>query len=185
MVKPIVSPEILHRLLLPDYEAGLLTWKSRTADMFAGSHKVAEGNCKSWNARRADKPAFHRVHTNGYLCGIIYGRRYYAHRVIWAMHTGVWPNEIDHLNHDRANNRIKNLREVSHKENSRNQSISISNKSGVTGIHWHVECCKWLANITVNYKTIHLGLFVEKDDAIAARKAAEIEYGFHPQHGEK
>jgi len=68
--------------------------------------------------------------------------------------------------------------------NLRNQKLRKTNSSGVCGVYWHKGCGKWYACIHVNYKNKHLGYFVNKEDAIAARKQAEFEYGFHPNHGQ-
>ena len=91
--------------------------------------------------------------------------------------------EIDHVDHDRSNNKWNNLRVVCRKLNSRNLSKNKTNSSGYTGVNWHTSKNKWRAYIMVDYKQVYLGLFKEKEDAIAARKAAEIKYGFHNNHG--
>ena len=65
----------------------------------------------------------------------------------------------------------------------RNAKLSSSNTSGTVGISWYHINGKWAAYIRVNYKKIHLGYYTNKDDAIKARKAAEVKYGFHENHG--
>ena len=114
----------------------------------------------------------------------ICGSMYKAHRLIWLLHYGEWPKQfIDHIDGNGLNNRIENLRDVNHTENLRNQRKSVRNTSGATGVYWCHYPPKWQARIRVNKKQIHLGYFTNKEDAIAARKAAEAEYGFHPNHG--
>jgi hypothetical protein len=115
--------------------------------------------------------------TRGYTQIRIDGKDYYVHRLIFFMMMGRWPEgEIDHINGDRSDNRWCNLREVSHAENSRNRRTQTTNTSGVTGVYWHAAAGKWVAQIQVGRKQIHLGLFVEFDDAVAARRAAELEH---------
>ena len=112
------------------------------------------------------------------------GKKYYAHRLAWLYTYGDWPkDQIDHLYQDSLNNRLINLREVTNAENLKNRKRQNNNRSGVTGVHFHNKAQKWEAYITVNFKRIYLGHFDLKDDAIVARKNAEVEYGFHPNHG--
>ena len=112
------------------------------------------------------------------------GKLYYAHRLAWLCTYGAWPkNHIDHIDQDSTNNRLINLRDVSHAENHKNQKLRNRNTSGVTGVYFHNKAQKWAAQIKANGKYIHLGLFSLKDDAVRARRNAEVEYGFHPNHG--
>jgi hypothetical protein len=97
-----------------------------------------------------------------------------AHRMAVAMTQGVWPfGEIDHINRNRADNRIANLREVSHQKNCQNRSMAQNNKSGVTGVSWHVGAQKWQCHLNFGCKSMYLGLFENINDAAAARKKAE------------
>lgn len=121
----------------------------------------------------------------GYLVACIDYRRYQLHRLIWLYVHGVWPeNQIDHIDQDPSNNRLENLREVDATANLRNQPRSPHNKSGFTGVCWDRARGKWSAEIYAE-KKIHLGRFDNIDDAIDARKAANIKYGFHENHGKK
>jgi len=107
-----------------------------------------------------------------------------AHRVAWALYYDEWPNgTIDHINGDKLDNRIENLRCVSSIENARNAALGANNTSGVVGVHLHKDTGKWTAQIRANDKTIALGLFKKKGDAIIARKAAEKVLGYHENHG--
>ena len=83
---------------------------------------------------------------------------------------------VDHINHDRIDNRKENLRVCSIRRNTMNQSRSKNNTSGVTGVGWDKKSNKWIAYIKVNYRQITLGRFSNIDDAIEARRNAEIEY---------
>ena len=83
---------------------------------------------------------------------------------------------VDHINHDKKNNMISNLRWATKTENNQNKSIMKNNTSGYSGITFVEKSNKWRAIITVNKKPKHLGYFVLKEDAITARANAEILY---------
>ena len=84
--------------------------------------------------------------------------------------------EIDHINGKPYDNRKENLRIVTHMQNMKNIKLSVSNTSGYKGVHWCKLEKKWKAFIAVNKRTIHLGTFANKEDAINARKEAEKKY---------
>lgn len=121
----------------------------------------------------------------GYLVFMLGKTQYTVHRVIWAIQTGKWPIEVDHINHDKQDNRWCNLREVTHSSNGKNLSLKKNNTSGITGVVWNKERKKWQAQIAPNGKMITLGRFENLEDAIDARKKAELKYGFHSNHGTK
>ena len=125
------------------------------------------------------------VHSSGYLRTEIKGKRYRIHRLIFLYHHGYMPTQTDHINGIRDDNRISNLRDVSVSENNKNQKIPCNNTSGHMGVTWDKARKKWLAHIMVCKKAINLGRFKDIDDAITARKAGEIQYGFHKNHGRK
>ncbi len=98
--------------------------------------------------------------------------------------TGAMPcDEIDHIDHDRCNNRWENLREVTHRENSMNTSMRSDNTSGAMGVSFAKREQKYNAYIHVDGKRKSLGYFEDINDAIAARVAAEVEFGYHVNHG--
>lgn len=133
-----------------------------------------------------DSEAFTYIHDNGYRRGYINRRRYYAHRVAWAIHFGAWPQKsIDHINHDRQDNRLSNLREADHKTNGRNRKLSSNNKSGFNGVGWVKRVSMWQARIKINGKLKHIGFYSDITDAVTARRRAEREHGFHENHGRK
>ena len=177
--KQILNPDELRNLLDYDPETGVLTWKPRPASMFPDERAASR-----WNARFAGRPAFATVNGNGYLVGGIAGRMHKAHRVCWAILHGEWPTvEIDHENGDRTDNRNANLRAVTPVENHHNKKRPENNTSGVIGVCWHKPSGKWLARIMASGKEKCLGYFRDIAEAAAARKAAEIELGFHANHG--
>jgi hypothetical protein len=119
-----------------------------------------------------------------YMAIQIDGKQYYAHRLAWLYTFDAWPeNQLDHIDQNSLNNRLVNLRDVPYSENSKNRKRQKNNKSGVTGVYFINESQKWLASIRVNRKQITLGFFNLKDDAITARKNADVKYSFHPNHG--
>ena len=91
--------------------------------------------------------------------------------------------ELDHINHIKSDNRLVNLREVTHLENTKNARMMKNNKSNFTGVSFHKRDKIWQASICVNYKDIYLGSFNTKEEAIKARLTAEEKYNFHPTHG--
>lgn len=178
--RKLPSPRVLRRLLDYDPETGELKWKERPVWMFPSGSAGRSGHASTWNKKNAGNVAFPSVGNHGYKVGSVLGISMTAHRMVWALHHGEWPShQIDHINHVRSDNRIINLRVVTQSENGRNMTRSKRNKSGVTGVFWVEERQKWLARI----KNKHVGIFTNKSDAIAARKAAEKKYGFHPNHG--
>jgi hypothetical protein len=94
-----------------------------------------------------------------------------------------WPDELDHINGDKGDNRIVNLREVTRAENNKNKSRYKQNSSGFTGVGWHKVTKKWAAKIRVDGRDYHLGVFASIEAAKEARAAAEKHYGFHENHG--
>jgi hypothetical protein len=124
------------------------------------------------------------MNDNGYRRISIHGKRYYAHRLAFLYMNGSLPeSDTDHINHCRDDNRWDNLRRVTREENLKNQTIRTDNTSGVVGVRWFKRDGNWQARINHKGKEIHLGYFTEKGVAIQARLAAEIKYGFHPNHG--
>lgn len=126
------------------------------------------------------------VESDGYVRVRVLGKPYQAHRVIWEMIKGKIPDgmQIDHLNHIRDDNRIENLRLVTHKENHKNKKIYSTNTSGACGVSWCKSNLKWHAQIKSDNKTINIGYFNCIELAIEARIAMEQQSGFHKNHGE-
>lgn len=185
MKRETIDVETLRSLFLCNAETGELFWKSRPPEAFTCSGQLSRETCsRTWNTKNAGKRALNTTSSDGYCRGEVAGRYLLAHRVIWAMIYGEWPSQpIDHINGNPADNRISNLRSVSLSENQRNRRISKNNQSGVCGVSWRPTRKKWGAVIRAGGKQIHLGSFDLKADAIAARKAAEIEHGYHQNHG--
>ena len=119
----------------------------------------------------------------GYRRTKIDGTFYFVHRIIWLMTYGEWPEQIDHINHIGDDNRVENLRNVTHRENHLNQSTQKNNTSGVMGVYWHAPGKKWVARINIDGVSTHIGYFDNIFDAACARKSEEIRCGYHQNHG--
>ncbi|MEM8661902.1 MAG: HNH endonuclease signature motif containing protein [Pseudomonadota bacterium] len=159
-----------------DYEpdTGRLIWRERPASHFV--NKGAQVRC---NKAYAGTEAGTICKTSGYRVTSIKGKSITVHRVVWLLQTGSWPaDQIDHIDRDKANNRWENLRAVDQLTNQKNRPISRNNKSGKTGASWSPKNNRWRASICANGRRVYLGLHKNKADAIAARVAAEKQYGF-------
>lgn len=175
-----VTVEVLRELIDYDPATGKMFWRRRERKWFNDNHEHPR-----WNTRYAGKECFNYVNA-GYMRSKIFGKDYAAHRVAWALHHGAWPDGlIDHIDGDRQNNRIANLRVVTPLENSRNTSLGCKNTSGCLGVRFERQSGKWVASIRDAGRQIRLGSFAEKGDAVAVRKAAERELGYHPNHGRR
>ena len=174
-----LTPSILHELLIYEPDTGAMFWRPRSRARF-----TTDVSFKAWNTDNAGKPAFTALCKNGYRSGAIFGKVYRGHRIAMAMHLGRMLTDkefIDHINGNRGDNRAENMRLVDRKQNMRNAKRPSDNTSGVIGVS-RFKGCKgkpWRARI--HQKDI--GIFATFEEAVAARKAAEIEYGYHKNHG--
>lgn len=133
-------------------------------------NKVAECIIDTDSIDKIKKIKWH-ISDNGYVIG---GReKIRMHRLlICAKGSDI----VDHINGNRLDNRMCNLRIVTTKQNSYNKGLLSSNTSNVTGVHFHKKANKWCASITHNGKYIYLGLYKDKEEAIIVRKNAELKY---------
>ena len=119
------------------------------------------------------------VNRSGYVQIKLMGKCYLAHRLAWLYEYGVFPvADTDHIDQDKTNNRIANLRTATRSENKQNVGLQRNNTSGYRGVTWCKQRCKWRAGIKLNRKLRHLGYFTDVVDATAAYAAAAIM--FHP-----
>ena len=132
-----------------DYKDGNLIWK------FAKSRRVKTGDIAGYLAHE------------GYIDIGVDGGIYKAHRLIYFYHNGYFPLFIDHIDGNRSNNKIQNLRSATISQNAMNQKISTKNSSGVKGVYWHKRDKKWVVQLKVNFKRHYFGYFNDK-------KAAEL-----------
>lgn len=119
----------------------------------------------------------------GYLVMQFDGKLYKVHHIVYYINTGVWPNMLDHIDGNRLNNSIENLRIADHTTNNRNQKIRKTNTFGTVGVSFYNNVKKWSAEIFDKGKKISLGWYNDKNEAVAARKSAEIAFGYHKNHG--
>lgn len=155
----LISAEDIRNILSYDPASGLFLWKVDR------SYRVKAG----YKAGHVTPLGYHAIE--------IAGRKFMAHRLAWLIVSGKWPAfDIDHLNGDRLDNRIENLREASRSENCSNKLSRCDSKSGVKGVFWNKKLSKWQAQISKNGKQIYLGVFETMDEAKAAyrRAAAEL-----------
>ena len=179
---PELTQELVKRLFYYDPDTGVLTWKIRPCSDF-----IDDAACRRTNTRNAGRTAGGmtiKTRTNRYMTVQVFGVGYRMHRIIYLWVYGRLPTkQIDHIDGNGLNNKICNLRDVSATNNRRNSGIGNTNSSGTLGVSWRKCNKKWEAHIGVNNKNVRLGTFDTKDEAIKARKAAELRYGYHPNHG--
>lgn len=163
----MITADILRTQLNYDLVSGVFTWKMAKQGVkigsVAGTVFAGKGNYKRWRIV---------INTKGYL----------AHRLAWLYVYGVWPkDQIDHIDGDALNNRIDNLREAAHSENSQNRNKQNNNKSGFMGVHWNKRADKWHAQIKHQGVRHHLGYFDTPEEAHAAYLKAKAElHTFQP-----
>ena len=120
----------------------------------------------------------------GYMSANIDKKMYLIHRLVWLYINGSFPKGfIDHIDGNKQNNSIDNLRDVTPEESNKNLPTPTDNTSGVIGVSWSNHGNMWLARINNNKKTVNLGYFKDFEDAVSARKQAEVNYGYHENHG--
>jgi hypothetical protein len=150
-----MNSQDLHHLF--ECRDGVLYWKKPKA------HRCKAGD----KAGSVDKDGYNQVHLSG--------GRVPAHKIIWCMAYGEMPEMLDHINGDRADNRLSNLRVVTKRENNMNRAKRTDNKSGFTGVRWHKQRGKWNARIKLDGKEISLGMYESFGEAVNARLKAEAE----------
>jgi hypothetical protein len=149
----------LKKVLAYDKDSGLFTWIS------GGRHNRLAGRI----AGSADE----------YIIVTVMGLRLKGHRLAWKMHYGVDPvGEIDHINGNKHDNRIANLRDCKKSDNGKNAGLSKRNKSGFRGVTQHTGREKWIASISIDGKNKHLGVFDTPEEAgEVAELARSLYYG--------
>ena len=135
-------------------------------------------------AKKGDEVGY--VRKEGYRCIVFRCKPYRVHRIIWLLEKGYIPKkQLDHINHDKDDNRIENLREVTHQENGKNQKLSIRNRSGFNGVSFDTTNKRWVASIGHNNKVLFLGRFDTIKEAVDVVSIKKKELCFHKNHGLK
>jgi len=159
----MITQSELKKQLKYNESTGIFTWNLTKSGVLIGS--IA--GCES----------------GGYITIGLFGKPRSAHRLAFLYMTGEIPEQVDHINHKKADNRWGNLRPANNKINQQNKPLSKANKSGFNGVVWSKKSNKWHSNIHIGDKNISLGFFDNIFDAINARKKANKKYGFHKNHG--
>jgi len=179
-----LTAEIARELLTYNPDTGKLYWKERPVKYFKNPNYT-----KRWNTRWAGKEALTAItrRKSGQIArldGYVFNKNYHTHRIAWLIYYGEWPkNQIDHINQDPTDNRIENLRDVTQLENLKNQALRSNNKSGYIGVHFEKSKQKYRARVQINNNRKHIGYYNTIEEAAAARAVANINYNFHPNHG--
>lgn len=148
-----------------DYQDGFLVWKKSFGTIKAGKRVQSISN-------------------RGYVVVQVAKKRYLAHRIIWLLLNGRMPTMIDHVDGNKQNNLIENLREVDNTLNHWNEKKRSTNKSGHKGVWWHKQSKRWEASCRVNKKQITVGRYERIEDAVEAiRKFREQNHGEYTNHG--
>ena len=172
---PIIA-EMVRQLLDYNPDTGIFIWRKRPISMFSDGKQTAEHNCAIWNGKWSGNKAGVLMES-GYIKIVINRKPYRAHRLAWVYIYGVWPKEIDHINGDRADNRIENLRVVTKSQNQMNRkALSRPTASGVKGVTFHSKTGKWRTRIMVGKKMISLGLYATVEEAASVRRKAAEKY---------
>lgn len=165
----MVTQSKLKELLVYNPNTGTFTWKHCS--------NITTGG-KVFNSQFAGRIA--GCLNRGYVRIRIYKQKYEAHRLAWLYMTGnLPPDDIDHINMDRSDNRWANLRLAVRSENRMNVHNRSDNTSGRKGVWWNIREKKWQAAISAYGKRYHLGYFISYEDACKAREQAERNH-----HGE-
>ena len=159
MTTQILTAARLQTLLMYDANTGVFTWRA------------TRRNCKQGAiAGTLDARGYRRISVDSKI--------YLAHRLAWLYEIGQWPLcELDHINRQRDDNRIVNLREANRTINTQNTNLRKDSQTGYRGVGWHKASKRWRARIQVNGKMLELGYFADMDDAAKAyATAAQIHH---------
>lgn len=151
--------EELNDWLAYDQETGQITWRKRIQAHKGWKHPGDQ--CGG-------------IQSNGYRQIIFRRSSYLAHRLAWFLYYRQHPPGcIDHINGDRDDNRIINLRPATRSQNCMNSTVRKTSKSGVKGVTWCSKRGQWRATLEKNGLVLLSARYDKLDDAVAARRAAE------------
>lgn len=186
--RTLPSQRVLREILDYDPISGTAIWKNRSEKHFSSIDK--KRSVSNFNTNIAGSSAYAKG-TGGYSQIQIrvpsdhsfLDGNFLAHRIIWQLVHGDVPFVLDHINGDRTDNRLLNLRDGSGGLNSKNMKLHCGNTSGVPGVYRCSKTGAWSAQIHMGEKFQRLGRFATFNEAVAARKAAEKVLGYHKNHG--
>ena len=159
-----------HEFLIADFESGTIRWKPR-----AREHFPSDRAWKIWNTRDAGEIAGSTT-LQGYRRIKMFGKQYLSHRILYEMANGPIAEclQIDHIDQNKGNNALSNLRLATDTENRYNCSVRANSASGIKGVYWHKHRGRWAAAIRHNGRTMHLGLFDTKGMAAVSYAKASL-----------
>lgn len=127
---------------------------------------------------RKDFPVGH-INKRGYVCISINNIQFKAHRLAILYMTGKWPDQTDHANHIKHDNRWCNIRSVTAKENGRNRKLGSNSSDIIMGVYKCTDGPGWKIYIS----KVYLGRKDSYFDACCVRKSAELKHNYHSNHG--
>ena len=167
-----LTKELLDELLHYDMNTGYFTWKVRARCYFK-----SESSWKSWNTRYSNTRVG-SIDGKGYLHVSIFKKLYRLHRLVFLHLYGEIPKYVDHINRDKTDNRIENLRPCDCKGNAGNSGVHSHNTSGYRGVSLNSKTGKYHAQIKIHGKQTYIGRFDTKiEAAVAYNKKAQEHFG--------
>jgi hypothetical protein len=126
----------------------------------------------------------HKTNSNGYFVANFGNTTYLYHRLIFLFHHQTLSKMIDHINHNKTDNRIENLRAATNTQNQQNANLRRDNASGIKNVHWHAKTSKWRVCLRVNKKKVWIGEFIDIELAeLVATEARNKHHGVYACHG--
>lgn len=172
----LVNQETVNSLMEYNEVTGKAFWKVRGCGLFNSSRIWA-----CWNSRYAEKEIGCVDKDTGYIKFAIGNKTYYLHQIIWILRFGHKPKFIDHIDHNKTNNRLVNLREVERVGNATNMPKRQDNTSGRVGV-WR-QRKKWVGEICIGGITTKSIPFLSYAEACEWRSMMERSLSFHENHG--
>jgi hypothetical protein len=160
-----MKQEEAHRLF--EYRDGALYRKTNRNNRFKAGHRAGS-----------------LIKSTGYRSVQVSGVPYQEHSIIYLMHYGFIPKIIDHINNNKIDNKIENLRQATYDQNAWNTKRSTKNTSGIKGVSFRKDRNAWIARLQAHAQSIYLGYFKSKEDAQEFMELArDVIHGEFANHG--